>query len=110
MKKLPFLLALPLSLLLIWCGEDRIDVTDTWFDYNVEICDKYFKLVECIIDNDDNQKYTKQMRIDLKNEIKQVQWEWRQLDEEELTKKCSEELTKFEPLEDNLNSFGCSVK
>lgn len=110
MKKLPFLLALPLCLSLFWCGEDKIDITDTWFDYNVEICDKYFKLVECIIDNDDNQNYTKQMRIDLKNEIKQVQVDWRQLDEEELTKRCSEEMAKFEPLEDNLNSFGCSVR
>jgi hypothetical protein len=50
------------------------------------------------------------MRIDLKNEVKQVQVEWRQLDEEELTKRCSEELAKFEPLENNLNSYGCTAK
>jgi tRNA uridine 5-carbamoylmethylation protein Kti12 len=67
-------------------------------------------LVECIIDKDDNKNYTKQMRIDLKNEVKQMQEEWKQLDEEELTKKCTEELAKFEPMENNLNSFGCSAK
>ena len=110
MKKISFLLALPLILLLVGCESDKIDVTDTWFEYDVKVCDKYFKLVECIIDKDNNERYTKQMRIDLKNEIKQVQEEWKQLNEEELTKKCTEELAKFEPMEDNLNSYGCSAK
>ena len=110
MKKKYYLLILPLTLLLVGCESNKIDVTDTWFEYDVKICDKYFKLVECIIDKDDNKNYTKQMRIDLKNEVKQMQEEWKQLNEKELTRKCTEELAKFESMEDNLNSFGCSAK
>lgn len=110
MKKLLFLFTLSLSLLLFGCGEDKIDVRDTWFEYDVEICDKYFDLVWCIIDNDNNEDYTDQMRTELKNEIKKIQEEWKLLDKEELTKKCTEEFDKYKYLEDNLNSFGCSTK
>ena len=91
------------------CGK-KINITDTGFEYDVKICDKYFELVECIIDKDTNEKYTKEIRTELKSEIKQMQEEWKQLNEEDLTKKCTEELSKLEPMKENMNSFGCSIK
>lgn len=108
MKKLSFLLVLPL---VFWCGK-KVDVTDTGFEYDVEICDKYFELVECIIDKDDNPNYTKEMRAELRDEVKNMQEEWKHLNEEELTKKCAEWLATFEKdeMKENLKSFGCSVK
>jgi hypothetical protein len=41
-----------------------------------------------------------------------MQEEWKQLNEEELTKKCTEGLKTFEKdeMKENLKSFGCSVK
>ena len=95
---------------LVICKKNKIDITDTWFDYDVKICDKYFELVECIIDKDANVNYTKEIRTELKGEIKQMQEGWKQLSEEELTKKCTEELAKLEPIEDEISAFGCSTK
>lgn len=110
MKKLCFLLILPLVLLIFWCGKDKIDIRDTGFEYDVDICDKFFKLAGCIIDKNDSEKYTEQMKIDLKNEIKQMQEKWKQLNEKELVQKCTESMEAFETEEmrENLNSFGCS--
>ena len=90
----------------------KIDVTKTDFEYNVGICDEYFELVECIIDNDTDERYTEQMRIDLKNEVKQIQEEWKIFSEEELTIKCTEELAKFdnEKMKNYMKSFGCFMK
>ena len=77
--------------------------------YTIVICDKYFKLVECIIDRDTNENRTQEMRKEFKNDVKKIQEEWKQLTEEELTKKCTEVLRDFEEglKHDNLNSFGC---
>ena len=112
MKKLSFLLVLSFVLFMFWCWKDKVDVSDTDFDYDVKICDKYFELVECIIDKDTNPKYTKQMREDLKKEVKSMQDEWKQLNEQELTRKCTEGLETFETAEmqKNLSSFGCLKK
>ena len=113
MNKVPLLLGLFLVLLLSGCGwwwKEKVDITDTDFEYDVAVCDKYFELVECIIDKDTNVDYNQQMRLDLKNEIKKMQEEWKQLNEGELMNKCTEELSKYEKIEDNLNSFGCSAK
>lgn len=112
MKKLYFLLVLILVFLITGCGKDKVDIRDTGFKYNIEVCDKYFKLVECIINKDTNQNYTKQMRIELKNEVKDMQEEWKQLSEQELMKKCTEGLSQFETneMKENLKSFGCLEK
>lgn len=109
MRKTPFLLLLSLLFLVTGCGK-KVDITDTGFEYDVKICDKYFELVECIIDKDTNVNYTKEIRTELKSEIKQMQEGWKQLSEEELTKKCTEELAKLEPIKDEMNAFGCSTK
>lgn len=86
-----------------------IDVTKTDFEYDVKVCDEYFELIECIIDRDTDDRFTRQMRIDLKNEIKNVQERWKELDERELSKRCSDELVSYKNLlkEKNVDTFGC---
>ncbi len=90
----------------------KIDVTDTGFEYDVAVCDKYFELVGCIIDRDTNENYTKEMRIELKNIIKDLQEEWKQLTEEELSEMCTERLKELEKSleKEDVNSFGCYTK
>lgn len=120
MKKKSLLLIIPLIIIIIIVilvvhkndKVSNIDITDTGFEYDVIICDEYFELVECIINKDTDENYTKQMRIDLKNEVKQMQEEWKSFGREELTKKCTEELAKFEndEMKNKLKSFGCSLK
>jgi len=112
MKKISFLSVLLLVLLLLGCWSDEIDVTDTGFEYDVEACDKYFELVECIIDNDDNPYFNDNMRIELKKELKNVQEEWKQLSESELTKKCTESLNgyKNDDMKESLDHYGCSLE
>ena len=109
MKKISLLLVFPLVLLIIWCGKHKVDVTDTDFEYNVEVCDEYFELVGCIIDKDDNPNYTKKMRDELRNKVKEMQEDWKQLSERELTRKCTEGLSQFETdeMKENLKSYGC---
>ena len=61
-----FLLILSLVVFISFKNDDEndveIDVRDTGFEYNVAICDKYFELVECIIDRDTNENRTQEMR------------------------------------------------
>lgn len=109
MKKLYCLLILFFSVILLAaCKRKWVDITDTWFNYDVDVCDRYFKLVECIIDKDVNESYTKEMRNDLKKEIKVIQEEWKQLSEEDLVQKCSYELDRFKSEQSNITSIGCS--
>lgn len=109
MKKISFLLVLSLVLFVFWCWKEKVDITETDFEYDVEICDKYFELVECIIDNDDNPNYSKEMRKELRSQVKRMQEDWKHLSEKELTRKCTEWLAAFETdeMRNNLNSFGC---
>ena len=123
MKKLSLLLVLGLLVLaaFLWLlfRSDKvqtepdildIDVSETDFTYDVAICDKYFGLVECIINNDSDVRYTRQMRIDLKNEVRQMQENWRSLSSEELFNMCSNELAKFdnEIMAEKLKLINCS--
>lgn len=106
-----FLLILSVVVFISFKNEDavEIDVRDSGFEYDVAICDRYFELVECIIDRDTNVNYTKEMRDELKNLVKDLQNEWKHLNKEELTKECIQRLGSFEKdLEENkLDSFGC---
>ena len=87
----------------------NVDIMDSGFDYDIDVCDDYFMLLECIIENSTDAAYTKQMRIDLKNEIKVVQDKWRVFDEDELAKKCNEEFESFRNklINNNVETFGC---
>ncbi len=122
MKKLSLLLVLGLLVLaaFLWLlfKDDKdqtepdiheIDVSETDFKYDVAICDKYFGLIECIINNDPNQARNSQMKLELKSKFRELQEEWKQLSENELAKKCTEEYENYKKnlKENQLNSFGC---
>ena len=49
------------------------------------------------------------MRIDLKNEIRNIQEKWKGLNEENLNKRCSDELENYKNLlkEKKVETFGC---
>ena len=77
MKKLSFLLIFSLVLLVFGCWKKKIDITETEFEYDVDVCDRYFQLAECIIDNDKNKNWTKEMKDELRVAIKNRQEEWK---------------------------------
>jgi len=108
MKKLAFISVLPLVILIAWCWKDKIDITDTNID--VETCDKYFELMDCIIENDWDENYTEEMRDELRQEVKDMQSEWELLDDDVLAEQCSNELSKFESIENRLEEIWCSIK
>ena len=87
----------------------EIDVSETDFKYDVAICDKYFGLVECIINNDSNKVRNSQMKLELKSKFRDLQEEWKQLSENELAKKCTEEYEIYQKnlKENKLDTFGC---
>lgn len=101
---------------MFWVQKDKdnadIDITDTWFEYDITVCNEYFELVECIIDKDPNKNWNQKMRLDLKNQIKSTQEGWRNLTKDELIRRCTDELEIFENnlKEKNVNSFGCLHK
>ena len=108
MKKWVIFYILPLTLLVTGCGWNKIDITDT--DFDVESCDKYFEATDCILENEVDENYTDEMRDELRQEIKNMQDSWNTYSEEELDSLCSNELSKFETMEDHLNEIGCSIK
>ena len=108
MKKNTVLLLIPLILLVAGCGSNKIDIMDTNID--VESCDKYFKMMECILENDRDSDYTEEDRDGIRQTIKDMQAEWEWLDPEVLSEKCSIELAKYEGIQDRLEAIWCSAK
>ena len=113
MKKLTFLVVLSLVALIVGCGKkdnvEKIDITETEFEYNIDACDKYFELAECIIDKDNSKNWTEKMKNELRLEIKNEQEERKLLNEKDLAIKCSDELSKFDSMKESLESFGCNI-
>lgn len=110
MRKITFIAWLLFVFLIAWCSRrstKKIDITDTSF--NVESCDKYFWLLDCILDNEDDKDYTKDDRNELREYIKLMQSEWSGLDNEDLDKNCTDELAKFEEMKDDLVKIWCSL-
>lgn len=109
MKKYVFLSILTLIIVVAGCSkQEKIDITDN--DFNVESCDKYFEMMECILQNDDDENYTDSERDHLRQTVKDMQAEWEWLDYDELDEKCNSELAVFEKIEDRLEAIWCSIK
>ena len=113
MRKSVFLLALALVISLAWCwkGNNKIDITDN--NIGVDVCDRYFELMDCILENDNDETYTEEMRDELRLRIKDMQAEWEWLSKDELSDKCTTELGKFEDNEEVkglLDNIWCSLK
>lgn len=96
MKKVTLLTILPLILLVAWCSRfwgKKTDITSTKFD--VESCNKYFKLMDCVLDKDSDISYTEEEREDIRKEVKSIQEQWALLDDEILAESCESELERF---------------
>ena len=108
-----FLLLLSLCIIVSWQNNDEekieVNITDTDFQYDVAICDRYFELIECILERDTNVNWTLEMRQEFRDYIKEIQEERKLLTEKELYKKCKDALEDFGRWLDDrkLNSFGC---
>lgn len=109
MKKISFLLIFTLVLLVFWCWKKKIDVTQTEFEYSVDICDRYFELARCIIDNDNNENWTKEMKDELRLAIKNRQEERKALSEDQLKNKCTEMMNALLKNPTYLDKVWCSV-
>lgn len=112
MEKFTCLTFVFLVLFLTGCGskhkeEEKIDITDIKF--NVEVCNKYYELAECVIDKSQNINWTWDMKDQLRNNIKLEQDEWSKLSEDELVKQCSYKLSRLEAAPD-LDEIWCSIK
>lgn len=108
MKKCAIFTILPLVLLIAGCGSNKIDITDTEFD--VESCNKYFELVECIFENDTNEAYSEETRDKLRQDVKDMQDSWKNYPDEELDNMCNSELETLKWIESELNGIGCYIK
>lgn len=109
MKKLWILGILPLVILLAGCSlwNKKIDITDNNID--VESCNKYFEIMDCILENDNDSTYDESTRNELREAVKVMQSEWENLDEESLDETCTAELDKFIKIQDSLNEIGCYI-
>jgi len=108
MKKCAIFTILPLVLLIAGCGWNKIDIRDTEFD--VESCNKYFELVDCIFEKDTDESYSEEMRDELRQEVKDMQDSRKNYSDEELDNMCSSELEVLKWIESNLNEIGCYIK
>lgn len=107
MKKICFLVCLSLIFFVSGC-DDKIIITDT--DFDVKSCDRYFELMDCILENDDDKTYTKEMRDELRMKVKSIQEEWNELNEEELDERCTSELSRFYQIEEQLDEIWCPIE
>ena len=100
MKKYLFLVALSTLITIAGCDDKKIDITDTNLD--IESCDKYFEVMECVLENDNDEDYSEEKRDELRQTIKDKQTEWESLDPEILGEICDEELEKLEMIKERL--------
>lgn len=110
MKKVSLFACLLLVFLVVGCGwkaNKKVDITETSF--NVASCDKYFKLLDCILENDDTIDYDDEDREELREYIKSMQEEWSGLSNNSLDGRCVTELNKFYDRVDQLTEIWCSL-
>lgn len=116
MKKLSLLWVLLLVVFVAGCSwwwkkENNIEKTKA----NIEVCDKYFDLVNCVIDNDTDTKYSQETRETIKEAVNDMRESWASLDDDSEAEMCSTELDKlmkgfeWEEMTDYLANIGCSI-
>lgn len=109
MKKLWILSVLSIIILLAGCSlwNKKIDITDNNID--VESCNKYFEIMDCILENDNDTTYDEKTRNELREDVKVMQSEWEKLDEDSLDETCTTELNRFIEIKDALSEIGCYI-
>lgn len=109
MKNTKLILLLPCILLIAWCSrwDKKTNIVDT--NIEIESCNKYFHLIDCIIDKDNDSSYSDNMREELRQEIKTLQSQRELLDKDTLDQKCQNELKKYDDKLDELKSIWCRI-
>ncbi len=119
MKKFWFLGALLLVVFVTWCSwwwnKEKAEESAVKNELNIEVCNKYFELVNCIIDNDTDAKYSQQERETIKEAVNDMRDSWANLDDNTASEMCSTELNsltkkfEWEKMTDYLANIGCSI-
>lgn len=102
------MLVLFYTFLLVWCWKSGISVQEPVFDYDVEICDKFFEVSNCIIDNTKNSSWTQEKKDDLRNAILLRQEQWKTLSRDQLEEECSSILSVLKNASD-LDELWCQI-
>ena len=114
MKKLWLLWALLLVVFVAGCSwwakkENAEENNVTKAEINVESCNNYFELVNCIIDNDTDESYSDEDRALIRQWVEDMRDSWASLDDETLDQMCTAEISKFDSMKDYLSQIGCSL-
>lgn len=108
MKKTLLVSLLPI-VLLAWCGSEEKDIqlSDTKFD--IDICNQYFELADCILENDPDEKVSEEDRIQIKEEFIQYQETLKEMEPEELTELCESNYNTLTSDSEALEKIGCNI-
>ena len=111
MKRFCLFVCLSFIIFVAGCSQwsnKKIDITETAF--SVDSCDRYFQLLDCILDKDSDETYTESDRLDIREQIKSMQEDWSGLDNDTLSENCSSELEKFstDEVKSELSKIWCS--
>lgn len=114
MKKIWLLWALLLVIFVAGCSwwskkESTEENNTPNTEIAVESCNTWFKLVNCIIDNDTDQTYSKEDRELIRQWVTDMRDSWKGLDEDTVEEMCNEELSKFDSMREYLSQIGCSL-
>ena len=120
MKKLSLLWVLLLVLVVAGCSwwsknENAEENNVTKNELNVEVCDNYFNLVNCIIDNDTDAAYSQEERVVIKEAVNEMRESWANLDDDSAAETCSTELNnlmkkfEWEEMTNYLANIGCPI-
>lgn len=90
-----------------WFGHKKTDITNV--KYDVESCNTYFRVIDCVLENDNNPYYSEEDREDVRIEVKELQEAYKQLDNDTLTEVCDERLAEFIKFKDEFAELGCSL-
>ena len=113
MKKVAIIGLLPILFLIVWCWDKKVEITNTESlkEYKAESCDKYFEMVDCIIEKETDSSRTEEMRNELRQEIVDKQISRSGLDSSIIENNCKKELDGFYEtwVKNHLNEIWCSI-
>ncbi len=113
MKKITIIGLLPIFFLIVWCWDKKVEITNTESlkEYKAESCDKYFEMVDCIIEKEIDSSRTEEMRNELRQEIVNKQISRSGLDSNTIENNCKNELDNFYEtgVKNHLNEIWCSI-
>ena len=92
-----------------WKKENAEERNVAKAEINVESCNDYFELVNCIIDNDTDNSYSAEDREVIRDGVNDMRESWATLDDDTLDQMCSAEISKFDWMKEYLSEIGCSL-